>query len=181
MKRVETALPGVVLIEPKVHGDARGFFLESYNRRALEAAGVRGDFVQDNLSRSAKGVLRGLHYQLGRPQAKLVSVLAGEVFDVVVDVRRGSPTFGRFVAERLDADSRRLLYIPRGFAHGFQVLSESADFFYKVDEFYSPADERGVIWNAPELRIPWPLEPALSDRDRRWPGLAGADLPAYTG
>jgi dTDP-4-dehydrorhamnose 3,5-epimerase len=176
VKRIETALPGVCLLEPKVFGDARGFFLESFNARALAAVGIDRTWVQDNLSRSARGVLRGLHYQVGKPQAKLVRVLAGEVYDVVVDVRRGSPTFGRWIAETLTADSHRMLYIPEGLAHGFCVVSETADFFYKVTDYYSPADERGVAWNDPALAIPWPVkDPLLSARDRLWKPLAGTD------
>lgn len=173
MKRVETALPGLLLLEPKVHGDRRGFFYEAWNRDTFRALGIDRPWVQDNLSRSARGVLRGLHYQVRRPQAKLVTVLSGEVFDVAVDLRRSSPTFGRWFAERLDGESRKLLYIPEGFAHGFQVLSETADFFYKVTDFWSPENERGVAWNDPALAIPWPLAvPSLSPRDAELPPLA---------
>lgn len=184
MKRTETALPGVCLLDPKVFGDARGFFFESFNARTLEVVGIQRTWVQDNISRSQRGVLRGLHYQLGKPQAKLVQVLAGEVYDVVLDVRRGSPTFGRWIGERLSGETHRMLYIPEGYAHGFCVLSETADFFYKVTDYYSPADERGVLWNDPALAIPWPLtEPLLSERDRRWKPLAQcavAELPGWT-
>jgi dTDP-4-dehydrorhamnose 3,5-epimerase len=173
VKRVETELPGLLLLEPKVHGDRRGFFYEAWNRDTFRALGIDRPWVQDNLSRSARGVLRGLHYQVRRPQAKLVTVLSGEVFDVAVDLRRSSPTFGRWFAERLDGESRKLLYIPEGFAHGFQVLSEAADFFYKVTDFWSPENERGVAWNDPALAIPWPLAaPSLSPRDAELPPLA---------
>jgi dTDP-4-dehydrorhamnose 3,5-epimerase len=183
VKRIETALSGLAILEPKVHGDRRGFFYEAWNRDTFRALGIDRGWVQDNLSRSARGVLRGLHFQTRRPQAKLVTVLAGEVFDVAVDLRRSSPTFGRWVGERLSGENRRMLYIPEGFAHGFQVLSESADFFYKVSEFWSPEDERGVAWNDPRLAIDWPLRetPGLSARDAALPGLdalPAADLPA---
>ena len=183
MTRTDTPIAGLCLLEPKIHGDPRGFFVETYNRRALEAVGIDKGFVQDNLSRSRRGVLRGLHWQVGRPQAKLVSVLAGEVYDVAVDLRRGSPTFGAWWGVRLDATARRMLYIPEGLAHGFFVLSESADFFYKCSDFYSPPDERGLLWSDPALGIPWPLEgaaPIVSARDAAWPplsGLAPSDLP----
>lgn len=180
MKRIDTALPGVALLEPRVHGDARGFFYEAWNRNSFRDLGIDRDWVQDNVSRSARGVLRGLHFQLSRPQAKLVGVLAGEVYDVAVDVRRSSPNFGRWVGERLSAENRRMLYVPEGFAHGFLVLSESADFFYKVTDFWSAADERGVVWNDPRLAIPWPLQgpPSLSARDALLPSLDLGDLPA---
>ena len=181
MKRVDTPLPGLVLLEPKVNGDARGFFYEAWNRDTYRGLGIDRSWVQDNVSRSARGVLRGLHYQLTRPQAKLVTVLSGEVFDVAVDVRRSSPTFGKWFSAVLSGEKRNLLYIPEGFAHGFQVLSESADFFYKVTDFWSPEDERGVIWNDPALGIRWPLAeaPALSARDAKLPPLERQrDLPA---
>jgi dTDP-4-dehydrorhamnose 3,5-epimerase len=172
VKGVETGLPGLRLLEPKVHGDRRGFFYEAWNRDTFRALGIDRPWVQDNLSRSARGVLRGLHFQIRKPQAKLVTVLSGEVFDVAVDLRRSSPTFGRWFAERLNGETRKLLYIPEGFAHGFQVLSESADFFYKVTDFWSPEDERGVAWNDPKLGIPWPLaNPSLSPRDAALPPL----------
>ena len=181
MKRVDTPLAGLVQLEPKVHGDARGFFYEAWNRDTYRGVGIDRSWVQDNVSRSARGVLRGLHYQLARPQAKLVTVLAGEAFDVAVDVRRSSPTFGKWFSVVLSGEKRNLLYIPEGFAHGFQVLSESADFFYKVTAFWSPEDERGVIWNDPALAIPWPLAgtPSLSGRDAKLPPLERQrDLPA---
>ncbi|HEX7896840.1 MAG TPA: dTDP-4-dehydrorhamnose 3,5-epimerase [Planctomycetota bacterium] len=181
MRRVDTPLPGLALLEPKVHGDNRGFFYEAWNRDTYRGLGIDRAWVQDNVSRSARGVLRGLHFQLARPQAKLVTVLAGEVFDVAVDVRRSSPTFGKWFSTVLSGEKRNLLYIPEGFAHGFQVLSESADFFYKVTDFWSPEDERGVAWNDPALAIPWPLAgaPSLSARDAKLPPLARQDdLPA---
>ncbi len=180
MKRLETALPGVALLDPKVHGDARGFFYEAWNRDTFRGLGIDRTWVQDNLSRSARGVLRGLHFQLTRPQAKLVTVLAGDVYDVAVDVRRSSPTFGRWVGERLTGENRRMMYIPEGYAHGFQVLSETADFLYKVTDFWSAADERGVIWNDLQLAIPWPLggTPVLSPRDAALPRLDAAELPS---
>ena len=181
MKRVETPLPGLVLLEPKVNGDARGFFYEAWNRDTYRGLGIDRSWVQDNVSRSARGVLRGLHYQLARPQAKLVTVLSGEVFDVAVDVRRSSPTFGKWFSAVLSGEKRNLFYIPEGFAHGFQVLSETADFFYKVTDFWSPEDERGVAWNDPALAIPWPLAgaPKLSARDAQLPPLERQrELPA---
>jgi dTDP-4-dehydrorhamnose 3,5-epimerase len=162
-----TAISEVLLIEPKVFGDARGFFLESWNAKAFAAAGIPAAFVQDNHSRSPRGVLRGLHYQLRQPQGKLVRVVAGEVFDVVVDLRRTSATFGRWVGERLSAENKRVLWIPPGFAHGFLVLSETADFLYKTTDYYAPEHERVIAWNDPELAIAWPLAgaPTLSARD----------------
>jgi dTDP-4-dehydrorhamnose 3,5-epimerase len=162
-----TAIPDVLVIEPKVFGDARGFFLESWNAKAFAEAGVPAAFVQDNHSRSPRGVLRGLHYQIRQPQGKLVRVAAGEVFDVAVDLRRASPTFGRWVGERLSGDNKRMLWIPPGFGHGFLVLSESADFLYKTTDYYAPEHERVIAWNDPELAIKWPIAgtPTLSGRD----------------
>jgi dTDP-4-dehydrorhamnose 3,5-epimerase len=183
VRRVETALAGVSILEPKVHGDPRGFFYEAWNRNTYRDLGIDRVWVQDNLSRSSRGVLRGLHYQRTRPQAKLVTVLAGDVFDVAVDLRRSSPTFGRWIGERLTGENRKLIYIPEGFAHGFQVLSETADFLYKVSDLWSAADERGVIWNDPRIGVAWPGggEPILSARDAalpRFEALPAADLPA---
>lgn len=178
MRPVETAIPGLVVVEPKVFGDARGFFMESYNRRALAELGLDRDWVQDNHSRSRRHVLRGLHYQLGRPQAKLVRVTAGTVWDVAVDIRRGSATFGRWEAVELSAANYRMLFVPEGFAHGFLVLSDSADFQYKCSDFYAPEEERGLRWDDPGLDIPWPLNgtrPIVSERDAHWPVLAAAD------
>jgi dTDP-4-dehydrorhamnose 3,5-epimerase len=162
-----TAIPEVLVIEPKVFGDARGFFLESWNAQAFAAAGIPAAFVQDNHSRSPRGVLRGLHFQIRQPQGKLVRVVAGEVFDVVVDLRRASPTFGRWVGERLSSENKRMLWIPPGFGHGFLVLSETADFLYKTTDYYAPEHERVIAWNDPDLGIAWPLDgpPTLSGRD----------------
>ena len=179
MQAIETGLKGVFLIEPKVFGDERGFFCESFNRRAFSAAvGVDAEFVQDNHSRSRRGVLRGLHYQIRQPQGKLVRVVAGEVIDVAVDVRRSSPSFGRWIAVRLSAENHRQLWIPPGFAHGFVVLSERADFLYKTTDYYAPEHERSVRWNDPALGIDWQIdfEPTLSAKDRDAPLLADAEV-----
>ncbi|MBA3707680.1 MAG: dTDP-4-dehydrorhamnose 3,5-epimerase [Planctomycetes bacterium] len=185
MNVIATTLPGVVVIEPTVHGDERGFFLESYHALDFAAIGIPQVFVQDNYSRSRQGVLRGLHYQLGKPQAKLVRVVQGEVFDVAVDIRRGSPTFGRFASTVLSAHNKRSFFVPEGFAHGFYVMSDMAEFIYKCTDFYAPSEERGLIWNDPALDIPWPLaspEPVLSAKDRTFGTLATrpqSDLPSY--
>ena len=179
MKLVETALPGVVIIEPKVFGDTRGFFLESWNRQTMIDAGLGVDFVQDNHSRSAQGVLRGLHYQLKNPQGKLVRVTHGSVFDVTVDVRRSSPSFGRWFGVELSAENHRMLWIPPGFAHGFKVLSETADFLYKCTAFYHPSSERSLRWNDPDIGIAWPetgAPPLLSAKDEAAPLLSNAEL-----
>ena len=162
-----TEIPDVLLIEPKVFGDSRGFFFESWNARAFAEAGIPATFVQDNHSRSPRGVLRGLHYQIVQPQGKLVRVVAGEVFDIAVDLRRASPTFGQWVGERLSGENRRMLWIPPGFGHGFLALSDSADFLYKTTDYYAPQHERVIAWNDPDLAIAWPLEgaPTLSARD----------------
>jgi dTDP-4-dehydrorhamnose 3,5-epimerase len=179
MKVTPTRLPDVLLIEPKVFGDARGFFFETWNAREFERAGIRASFVQDNHSRSEKGVLRGLHYQLRHPQGKLVRAVAGEIFDVAVDIRRGSPTFGRWTGQRLSAGSKAMLWIPVGFAHGFCVLSESAEVLYKATDFYAPEHERSLLWNDPDLKIDWPLagEPTLSPKDAAGVPLRDAELP----
>lgn len=168
MKITPTSLPDVVIVEPRVFGDARGFFLESWNRKVFADLGLDLDFVQDNHSRSCKGVLRGLHYQLRQPQGKLVRVSSGAVFDVAVDLRRSSPTFGRWEGVELSADNQRMLWVPPGFGHGFLVLSETADFLYKTTAYYAPENERCVRWNDPEIGINWPLdgEPALSAKDQ---------------
>jgi dTDP-4-dehydrorhamnose 3,5-epimerase len=183
MQRIETDLPGVLVVEPDVYVDTRGFFLESYHERKYAGLGVTGRFVQDNHSRSTRGTLRGLHYQLNRPQAKLCRVVLGEVLDVAVDIRRGSPTFGRWVGVVLSAENQRQVYIPRGFAHGFLVLSDAAEFLYKCDEFYCPEDERGVAWNDPRIGIDWGVHaPILSEKDRKNPVLdavPGELLPPY--
>ena len=169
MQVTATDLPEVMVIEPKVFGDARGFFLESFNAKAFaEATGVDLPFVQDNHSRSAQGVLRGLHYQIKQAQGKLVRVVRGSVFDVAVDVRRSSPNFGRWVGVELTEDNNRQLWVPPGFAHGFLVLSASADFLYKTTDYYAPEHERSVLWNDPAIGIDWPLlgEPLLSGKDK---------------
>lgn len=179
VKRIETNLPGVCILEPTVHGDRRGFFMETWNRRTFAELGLARQWVQDNYSRSGRGVLRGLHYQIRQPQAKLVRVTAGRVFDVAVDLRAGSDTFGRWTGVELSAENKRMLFVPEGFAHGFCVLSEVAEFAYKCSDFYAPAHERGVIWNDPQIGIDWPLPtgaPTLSARDAALPALA--ELPA---
>ena len=167
MKVTPTRLPDVLLIEPRVFADSRGLFFESWNEREFERAGIGARFVQDNHSRSVRGVLRGLHYQINRPQGKLVRVVAGEIFDVAVDIRRSSANFGRWEGIRLSADSRNMLWVPVGFAHGFCVLSELAEVLYKTTDFYSLEHERCLLWNDPELRIDWPLPaaPILSPKD----------------
>ncbi|MGD0092793.1 MAG: dTDP-4-dehydrorhamnose 3,5-epimerase [Planctomycetota bacterium] len=185
MKRIGTALPEVFILEPQVFGDSRGFFLESYHAQAFAKLGITCQFVQDNHSRSEGPVLRGLHYQLGHAQAKLIRVVQGEIYDVAVDIRRGSPAFGQWAAERLSAENKRLLFIPEGFAHGFLVCSAAAEVLYKASDFYAPTEERGIIWNDPRLKIPWPLHgatPLLSAKDRAYGTLAtrpAADLPVY--
>jgi dTDP-4-dehydrorhamnose 3,5-epimerase len=181
MKITATELPEVLLVELKVHGDSRGFFYESFQARRYAEGGIPGPFVQDNLSRSAKGTLRGLHFQEPRAQGKLVQVLRGSVFDVAVDVRRGSPRFGRWVGIELSESQPRQLWIPPGFAHGFCVLSDSADFFYKCTELYAPDAERGIAWNDPAIGIRWPVErPFLSAKDQAAPRLDAAPvLPVF--
>lgn len=184
MKVVRTQIPDVLIFEPKVFGDARGFFFESFNQRAFdEAVGVPYAFVQDNHSRSARGVLRGLHYQLQQAQGKLVRVARGAVFDVAVDLRRSSATFGQWVGVELSEHNQRQLWVPPGFAHGFLALSESADFLYKTTDFYAPAFERCILWNDSQIAIDWPLaaagvsQPAVSDKDQK--GVALADAPTF--
>lgn len=179
MKVVETDIPDVLILEPKVFGDERGFFYESFNAAAFEAAtGIKRSFVQDNHSKSQRGVLRGLHYQIQQPQGKLVRVVAGEVFDVAVDLRRSSPSFGRWVGCHLSAENQRQLWIPEGFAHGFVVLSESAEFLYKTTDYYAPAHERSLLWNDPQIGIDWPFEepPQLSQKDIDGKVLSEAEL-----
>ena len=179
MNVINTAIPDVMIIEPKVFGDTRGFFYESYNQRQFEElTGSTLSFVQDNHSRSARGVLRGLHYQLQQTQGKLVRVTLGEVFDVCVDLRRSSPTFGKSVSVILSAENHRQLWIPPGFAHGFLVTSESAEFLYKTTDYYAPQFERSLLWNDPVLGIEWPLqqEPLLSVKDKAGLPLASADV-----
>jgi dTDP-4-dehydrorhamnose 3,5-epimerase len=168
VKAIPTQIPDVLVIEPAMFGDARGLFYESWNRKAFaRLVGRDVDFVQDNHSASARGVLRGLHYQVKQAQGKLVRAIAGEVFDVAVDLRRSSPTFGRWVGERLSADNRRMMWIPEGFAHGFVVLSESAEFLYKTTDYYAPEHERTLLWNDPALGIAWPIDraPVLKPKD----------------
>ena len=173
MKVIETAIPGVLIIEPKVFGDNRGFFTEIYQAERYARSGIPTTFVQDNLSRSARNVLRGLHIQNPKPQGKLVTVFKGAVVDVAVDVRVGSPTFGRHVKVELNEDNRRQFWVPRGFAHGFRVLSDTADFFYKCDDIYSPADELVLKWDDPALAIDWGItSPEVSQRDSAGRSLA---------
>lgn len=185
MKVEPTPLPGVLLIEPTVHGDSRGFFSETYQAERYAEAGVIGRFVQDNHSRSQRGVLRGLHYQLRRPQAKLVHVLRGEVFDVAVDIRKGSPTFGQWFGTVLSESNHRQLYIPSDFAHGFCVLSDVCDFFYKCSDYYVADDQHGVAWDDPVLGIDWQLTgPTLSPKDLKNPRLHDCSddlLPKWKG
>ena len=168
MKVTPTRLPEVLLTEPEVFGDARGFFFESWNERAFEAAGIRARFVQDNHSRSARNVLRGLHYQIRQPQGKLVRVTAGEIYDVAVDIRRSSPTFGKWTAAVLSAANRTMCWVPSGFAHGFLVVSDYAEVQYKTTDYWAPQHERCILWSDPDLAIPWPVkgEPILSQKDR---------------
>jgi dTDP-4-dehydrorhamnose 3,5-epimerase len=179
VKVVETALPEVKLIEPKVFGDDRGFFLESWNARTFAEAGIDGAFVQDNHSRSSAGVLRGLHYQLVRPQGKLVRVVSGRAFDVAVDIRRSSPSFGRWVGFELSALNKHMLWIPPGFAHGFLALEDGTDFLYKCTDYYAPEHDRSILWSDPRIGIEWPLDgaaPSLSTKDSAAPLLAEAEL-----
>jgi len=176
MNVINCEIPGLLIIEPKVFGDARGFFMETWNRQRYRDAGLAGDFVQDNVSLSRRGILRGLHFQNPGGQGKLVYVLHGEVFDVAVDIRQRSPTFGRWHGLMLSAENKRQFYIPPGFAHGFAVLSETALFAYKCTELYVPQNEVTLAWNDPEIGIQWPLEtPLLSDKDKR--GLRLRDIP----
>jgi dTDP-4-dehydrorhamnose 3,5-epimerase len=181
LKVSETTLPGVLVVEPTVFRDARGLFLETFNRPRYAAAGMDIDLVQHNLSSSVRGTLRGLHYQEPRAQGKLVQVLRGSVYDVAVDIRRGSPSFGKWFAITLDGEERCQLWIPPGFAHGFCVVSDSADFFYCCSETYAPENDRAIAWNDPQLAIPWPIEsPLLSAKDAKAPTLADAlVLPGY--
>lgn len=183
MKVIPTAVEGALILEPRVFGDGRGFFMESWNRRTFADLGLDIDFVQDNHSRSGHGVLRGLHYQLKQPQGKLVRVTSGTVFDVAVDLRRVSPTFGRWAGVILSEENRRMFWVPPGFAHGFLVLSESADFLYKASDYYAPEQECSILWNDPDLAIAWPLaelagQPQLAAKDAS--GTRFADAEVYT-
>ncbi len=177
MNRIETSLAGVLLLEPRVFGDHRGFFLESYNERTFREAGIREHFVQDNHSCSAGNVIRGLHYQIEQPQGKLVRVVAGEILDVAVDLRRSSASFGKWEAFTLSGENKRMLWIPAGLAHGFRVVSETAHVLYKATDFYAPEHERTLAWNDPELRIDWQLrgEPIISPKDQRGAWFAQAE------
>jgi dTDP-4-dehydrorhamnose 3,5-epimerase len=180
MKATATALPGVILVELAAFVDERGYFMETWHRERYAAAGIAAAFVQNNAAHSRRGVLRGLHYQLGRPQAKLVWVPQGEILDVAVDIRRGSPTFGRWVSAVLSGENRRQLFVPAGFAHGYCVLSQSADVIYQCSDFYAPDQERGVRWDDPALAIAWPqAAPVVSGKDRVLPLLEDAELPEY--
>ena len=179
MKATHLAIPDVILLEPKVFGDDRGFFFESFNQEKFEEAiGRKVSFVQDNHSRSVKNVLRGLHYQIQQPQGKLVRVVFGEVFDVAVDIRKNSPTFGQWVGEILSAENKRQMWVPEGFAHGFVVLSDTAEFLYKTTDYYAPQFERCIAWNDPSLAIDWPIqgEPALSGKDAQGIALKLAEV-----
>jgi dTDP-4-dehydrorhamnose 3,5-epimerase len=179
MKITATEIPDVLLIEPKVFGDARGFFFESFNQRVwLESTGIDRAFVQDNHSRSCRGVLRGLHYQIRQSQGKLVRVVVGEVFDVAVDLRRNSPTFGKWVGMNLSADNKKQLWIPEGFGHGFVVLTETAEFLYRTTDYYAPEHERCIIWNDPDIGIRWPIDyaPLLSEKDGRGRAFKEAEV-----
>jgi dTDP-4-dehydrorhamnose 3,5-epimerase len=183
MKKIETAIEGVILIEPGVYQDERGFFFESYHQAKFSELGIADHFVQDNHSKSVKGTLRGLHYQIEYPQAKLCRVIQGEVLDVAVDIRRGSPWFGKFVSMILSAENRQQIYIPQGFAHGYLVLSETAEFLYKCSNFYYPEYERGLLWNDPEIGIDWNIEnPTLSAKDKKHLPLSNIalnDIPVF--
>ncbi len=178
MKVRKTAIPDVLIVEPTIFGDERGFFYESYNEQKWqELTGLETRFVQDNHSKSVRGVLRGIHYQIKQSQGKLVRVVAGEVFDVAVDLRKSSPTFGQWVGERLSAENKKMLWVPEGFGHGFLVLSESAEFLYRTTDFYAPEHERCIVWNDPDLRIDWPLDgaPKLSEKDAQGSSFAEAE------
>lgn len=177
MRVISTSLEGVLIVEPKVFDDSRGYFMEVYHRERYRSEGIDAEFVQDNLSFSLKNTLRGLHYQLPHAQAKLIQVLTGEIFDVAVDIRRGSPTFGRWLGVRLSRENNHQIFIPAGFAHGFCVLSESAHVAYKCSDFYSSADEKGILWSDPDIGIEWPIHsPVLSEKDGKYPLLSEISL-----
>ncbi|MBT4642789.1 MAG: dTDP-4-dehydrorhamnose 3,5-epimerase [Deltaproteobacteria bacterium] len=182
MQIEETDIPGVLVVTPKVFGDERGFFLETYNKEVFQQAGIAPEFVQDNHSKSTQGVVRGLHYQKKFPQGKLIWVIQGEVLDVIVDIRRGSPTFAKWISILISAENKKQVWIPGGLAHGFSVLSETAEFCYKVTDYYHPEDEGGIRWNDPQLKIDWQVQnPLLSEKDRQLPLLdeAEEDLPLF--
>jgi dTDP-4-dehydrorhamnose 3,5-epimerase len=180
MEFIPTQIPDVVLVNPRLFSDSRGFFLESYQKDRFSAAGIHADFVQDNHSASTKGVLRGLHYQIRQPQGKLVRVIVGEVFDVAVDLRRHSPTFGRWIGETLSAEKKNQIWVPPGFAHGFYVTSEKAEILYKVTDYYAPQWERSLLWNDPALGIDWPIIngelPIMADKDMKGTHLSEAEI-----
>ena len=179
MKLTRLRIPDVIVLEPKVFGDTRGFFFESFNQKVFaEASGVTDAFVQDNHSKSVRGVLRGLHYQIKQPQGKLVRAVAGEIFDVAVDLRKGSPTFGQWVGETLSAENKKQLWVPVGFAHGFLVISETAEVLYKTTDYYAPAHERCIAWNEPTLGIVWPFSgaPSLSAKDQQGSAVSAAEI-----
>jgi len=179
MKRIETDLPGVLILEPMVFGDTRGFFQETWNEKVFQDIGINADFVQDNHSRSSKGILRGLHYQIQSPQGKLVRVSRGRVFDVAVDIRKSSPHFGRWTGAELSEDNRRMMWVPPGFAHGFMALEDDTDFLYKCTQFYEPQWDRSIAWNDPDIGIDWPLEglvPQLSAKDVSAVGFKDAEV-----
>jgi dTDP-4-dehydrorhamnose 3,5-epimerase len=183
MDIITTALEGLLIVEPKIFKDRRGFFMETYNQRKYEAAGITEAFVQDNLSYSRKNTIRGLHFQIRHSQAKLVQAISGEIFDVAVDLRPGSATFGKWTGSRLSDKNGRQMYIPKGFAHGFCVMSEFAMFYYKCSDFYAPDDEGGIIWSDQDIGIEWPVEnPIISEKDKLYPKLAGLSaeqLPSF--
>jgi dTDP-4-dehydrorhamnose 3,5-epimerase len=179
LKIIPTLIPDVLIIEPRVFQDERGFFLESYQKKQFQAAGIDVDFVQDNHSKSCHGTLRGLHYQTQQPQGKLVRAIAGEIFDVVVDIRKHSPTFGQWVGDYLSAENKRMLWVPAGFAHGFFVTSQEAEVLYKASDYYAPQWERSILWNDPAIGIPWPIkdeQPILSAKDAQGKLLREAEL-----
>ena len=180
MKFIPTEIPGVIIVEPDVFGDHRGFFMESWHAEKFAESGIEAQFVQDNHSRSSQGILRGLHYQIEQPQGKLVRVLSGEVFDVAVDLRRNSPTFGKWVGMTLNDTDKKMLWVPPGFAHGFYVVSEQADFFYKCTELYAPEYERAIRWDDPDLAIDWPIadgqEPVLAPKDAAAKSFKDAEI-----
>ena len=172
MKILPTTIDGPLIIEPDIYGDHRGYFMETYRYERLQLLGIETEFIQDNLSFSVKNTLRGLHYQINHPQAKLVQAITGEIYDVVVDIRKNSPTFGKWVGALLSEENKRQFYIPEGFAHGFYVMSESAHFVYKCSDYYNSQDEGGILWSDPDIGIEWPVkEPIISDKDQHYPGL----------